>query len=70
LHFSESLDSNHGSSAFQRPAGAAERNQIGIGFQEFIRINSLYCGGFLSDSDNLIIKARLLSFDENSEMEK
>merc|ERR1712062_614586 len=59
-HFSESLDSNHGSSAFQRPC--AERNQIGIGFQEFVRINSLYSGGFIStESDNLIIKASILS---------
>eukprot|EP00090_Calanus_glacialis_P002355 TRINITY_DN11751_c0_g1_i3.p1 TRINITY_DN11751_c0_g1~~TRINITY_DN11751_c0_g1_i3.p1 ORF type:complete len:138 (+),score=23.59 TRINITY_DN11751_c0_g1_i3:245-658(+) len=55
-HFSETIDSITGLAAFDRPY--EERNMRGFGFQEFIRVNSLYTGGFLeAGNDTLIIKA-------------
>eukprot|EP00092_Neocalanus_flemingeri_P012024 GFUD01012961.1.p1 GENE.GFUD01012961.1~~GFUD01012961.1.p1 ORF type:complete len:456 (+),score=126.82 GFUD01012961.1:78-1445(+) len=55
-HFTETMDTMPGLAAFDRPT--EERNMRGFGFQEFIRVNSLYTGGFLlADNDTLIIKA-------------
>jgi hypothetical protein len=58
-HFSESMDSMPGLAAFDRPD--EERNKRGFGFQEFIRVNSLYTGGFIMPmhEDTLVIKAEV-----------
>jgi hypothetical protein len=42
------------SEAFRRPV--SDRNPVGFGLHEFIRINSLYSGGFVSDDDVIVVK--------------
>ena len=49
----ESIESLKDSLAFSRPG--TKRNSIGFGFQEFIRVNSLYSDGYvLPEIDTLI----------------
>jgi len=59
----ESMDSVIGSEAFKRPE--QERNMVGFGFQTFVRINSLYTGGFVDSSDTLVVKAKLSTAQED-----
>jgi len=50
------------SEAFRRPT--SDRNPVGFGLQEFIRINSLYSGGFISIDDVLVVRAVVVSDSE------
>lgn len=54
-HFSETIDSLPGLAAFEKPE--EDLNARGFGFQEFIRVNSLFTDGYLTDDDCLVIKA-------------
>jgi len=58
-HFSESMDSMPGLASFEQPE--KELNKMGFGFQEFIRVNSLYTGGFVQpvQGDTLVVKAEV-----------
>jgi len=58
-HFTESMDSMPGLAAFDQPE--EEWNKRGFGFQEFVRVNSLYTGGFIQpmQGDTLVIKAEV-----------
>lgn len=47
----------------QRPEKGQERNKNGIGFPEFIRINSLYSGGFLGRNNTLVIRVNIQTMD-------
>ena len=57
--FSETLHPAGTSEAFRRPT--SNRNPVGFGLHEFIRINSLYNGGFVSDDDVIVVKAKVVS---------
>ena len=61
-NITENMDSVNGSEAFKRPE--QERNMVGFGFQTFVRINSLYTGGFVDSSDTLVVKAKLSTAQE------
>ena len=59
-NIAESIESVKDSLAFSRPN--TNRNSIGFGFQEFLRVNSLYSEGFvLPEYDSLVVKAFLKS---------
>lgn len=54
-NFSETMASSPEVSAFKRPEDG--RNNRGFGFQEFIRVNSLYTNGFICpQEDSLVVK--------------
>lgn len=58
-NFTETMDSMPGLTAFEKPY--SERNSRGFGFEEFIRVNALFTGGFvlpnIEGGDTLIVKA-------------
>lgn len=60
--FCETMITPGTSEAFRRPF--EDRNPVGFGLHEFIRINSLYSGGFLSNSDILVVKANVSADNE------
>jgi len=55
-HLSETMDTMPGLAAFERPT--SDRNPRGFGFQEFIRVNGLYTGGFIHN-DTLLVKVKV-----------
>lgn len=55
-HLSETMDTMPGLAAFERPS--ADRNPRGFGFQEFIRVNGIYTGGFIHN-DTLLVKVKV-----------
>ena len=43
-----------------------ERNPVGYGLQDFVRINALYSSGKVNSyEDMLVIKAHIVSFNED-----
>ena len=50
--------------SLMRPAKGQLRNCDGLGFPEFIRINSLYTGGFLDRNNTLVIRVNIQTVDD------
>lgn len=57
--FSETMITAQKMKAFERTANA-ERNHFGFGFGEFVRVNGLYSGGFVSSEDTLVIRVSVV----------
>ena len=51
--FTETMTTPIGLSAFERPLKA--KNPVGYGLQEFIRVNSLYSGGYIVNNTVMIV---------------